>query len=198
MKTWTFLACHGDRCKQGNADATLGNSERLAWPCSLTQFYFYQVTFEQPVSLGDLMFTHLSTLPGSHWVSMVLISSNSIRLWLPEAETVTGSDTEQPGHTSWKLNLFPCCMSTSQRRNNEGRTRREQRTVLILGIWGRVCSQTKLQFKVCTLHEIAFDWCASVSSSHCYRLNCIFSLICPSSILQIADAVWGEDKRLAN
>lgn len=160
-----ILACCGDRCQQRRADAILRSSERLAWPCSLAQFYFYKVTFEQPVSLGDLMFTHLSTTPGSHWVSMVLISWNSIRLLLLEAKTVTGSDTEQPGHTSWKLNLFPCSMSTSQRRNKEGRTLREQTTVHILEIWELVCSQIKVQFKVSRLFAITFDWCASVCVS---------------------------------
>lgn len=82
-------------------------AERLAWPCSLQQFYFYIVTFEKPVSLGDLMLTHLSPIPGAHWVSMVLISWNSIRVQLLEARAVTDSDAEQWRHTSWKLNPFP-------------------------------------------------------------------------------------------
>lgn len=49
-------------------------------PLFLNWFYFYNVTFEKPVSLGDFMFTHLSTTPGAHWVSMVLISGNSSKL----------------------------------------------------------------------------------------------------------------------
>lgn len=73
----------------------MSGAERLAWPCSLQQFYFYIVTFEKPVSLGDLMLTHLSTTPGAHWVSMVLISWNSIRVQLLEARAVTDSDAEQ-------------------------------------------------------------------------------------------------------
>lgn len=73
----------------------------------LRWFYFYNVTFENPVSLNDLMmFTHLSTAAGVPWVSMALLSVNS-RLWLPEAVAVT-RHRYRTAYTAlpWKLSLI--------------------------------------------------------------------------------------------
>lgn len=153
------------------------------------------MTFEKPVSLGDLMLTHLSTTPGAHWVSMVLISWNSIRVQSLEARAVTDSDAEQWRHTSWKLNPFPYYIPTPQRRNSGRRTPREQSTQYVLETLELVCPLRKLQFKAFRQFDITFDSCASVCWSHCYRLNAISSFVCRSPILQIVTTVLKKDEK---
>lgn len=86
---------------------------------------------------------------------------------------------------------------TSERKRWRQNTK-TTRYCAYLKYMGLVCPQTKLRVKVYRLSEITFDWCTSVHLSHYFRLNCVFSFICWSPVLQTVTAVWREDGRWWN
>lgn len=96
----------------------------LSWPFFLRWLYFCNVTFENPVSLSDLMFTHLFTSSGAHQVSIAHISGNSSRLVATEGSSCckapiqnslhyfpgswASSPAQHPHHRAeeWKQNIM--------------------------------------------------------------------------------------------